>query len=592
MSDAEYTALSDAVTAAQSALAAKEVLAQISATPANVAAVQALSDRLVAAEQALNDYLALESAPPINVITTPTVGISGPQPTLPPPVTTPIPNPAPSGADVLSSAQIAALIAAEVVGGDEAVGTFIDGNATPPTVEDAWDYFVQQIDEVFTGLEGSFDGLAATAVDVSVSVEVAEVAAGVTADIGGIEVIGFGVALLLGEYVTGWIIQQVGAVFPDPKIFGWQPLNFIKEGITSLGNQLAGAAENEAEYVVNFITQPIRMLTGLFQRIFNAHATTHNKIATVVTTTIPNATAGLLTSAENYTDTKLSANLVQAEDYADTLRTDLESEIATAKADAENAALNDAQNVQQNLINRLQGDETTLAALSTEVTVTIPNEVEAEINESVATENAALTAQLTPIQTEIAQLQQQVQNEQSNIAASNAAISAANANIQTLQSAENVDDDAIASEQQTIATAQADIATSTTAISDLYTQITSISSTLAPIQAAQQLNTSTLNEITPIVEVGLPTALAALSTKLTNLQTDVDECMVDNCDTANPNNIQNVLRDLLGLLTAAAEIGFIAEAIKDPIGTANALSPLLEGIDTSATDTLNLLLDL
>lgn len=532
---------------------------------------------------------------------TPTIGLSGAQPVTPDgPPAPPIPAPAPGGGVTtittggvnLTSTQIAALIAAEVTGDDGAVGDFIDGNGTPPTVENAWDYFVQQIDEVFTGLEGSFDGLAATAVDVSVSVEVAEVATGVTADIGGIEVIGFGLAILAGEYITGWILQQVGTYFPDPSIFGFRPLNFIREGITNVGNQLAGAAENEAEYVVNFITQPIRVLTGLFQRIFNSHAATHNAIATLHSATIPNATAGLLTSAENYTDSKLSANLVQAEDYADTLRNQLENDITTAKADAEQAALTDATNVQQNLIGRLQGDEATLAALSTEVTVTIPNELEAEINESVATENAALTAQLTPIQTEIAQLQQQVQNEQSTIATADAAISVANTNIETLQSAESVDDDAIAAEQQAITTAQADIATSTTAISDLYTQITSISSTLTPIQATQQLQTNQISTINTDLDTAVPLALATLSTALQSLKTEVDECMVDNCDTSNPNNFRNVLRDLLELLTAAAEIGFIAEAVRDPIGTATALAPILDTIDSSAVDTLNALLDL
>lgn len=588
----ELAVLQDAVTAAQQELVARELAEQISATPANVAAVAALHDRLTAAEQALNDYLALHQQPTVP-ITQPTVGTSGTQPgTLPPPPTVPIANPAPTGADVLSPAAIAALIAAEVSGDDGAVGDFIDGNATPPTVEDAWDYFIQQIDEVFTGLEGSFDGLAATAVDVSVSVEVAEVAAGVTADIGGIEVIGFGLALLAGEYVTGWILQQVGNYFPDPSIFGWRPLNFIREGITNVGNQFAGSAENLAVDVVNFITQPIRMLTGLFQRIFNNHAATHNKIATVVNTTIPNATAGIQTAAENYTDAKVTTSLVQAEDYADTLRNELENDITTAKADAEQAALTDATNVQQNLIGRLQGDEATLSALSTEVTVTIPNELEAEINESVATENAALTAQLSPIKTELAELEQQVQNEQSAIATANATITAAQSNIASLQSAAEVDEDAIAQQQATIETAQTDIATSTTAISDLYTQITGISDTLAPIQATQQLQTNQISSINTDLDLAIPTALATISATLNTLKTDVDECMVDNCNTGNPNNIRNVLKDLLELFTAAAEIGFIAEAVRDPLGTASALAPILDTLDSSAVDTLNLLLEL
>jgi hypothetical protein len=509
----------------------------------------------------------------------------------------PITNP---GGGTISSTETLAQITAAVAGGldgylsgdDAAVGAYIDANETPPTVEDAWEYFVSQIDDVFTGLEDSFDGLAATAVDVSVSVEVAEVAAGLTADIGGIEIVGFALALLLLEYVFGWILQQVASFFPDPSIFGWHPLNFIREGLTSLGNQLAGAAENEAQYVVNFVTQPIRMLTGLFQRIFNSHASSHNAIATIHNTTIPNATAGLVTQAESYTDSKIETTLTQAEDYADSLRSDLEGEITTARAEAEQAALTDATNVQANLVNRLQGDETTLSALSTEITTTIPNELETQINEATATENQQLTAATNTIESQIAAITAQIDTLNNQIAAANATIATASANIVALQNQSVVDEGAIAQEQTTIQNAQTDIATNTTAISTLYTQLTDISDTLSPIQATQQLQTNQISTINTDLDTTLLLALATISTTLNTLKTDVDECMVDNCNTANPNNIQNVLKDLLELFTAAAEIGFIAEAVKDPIGTATALAPILDTIDSSAVDTLNLLLEL
>jgi hypothetical protein len=588
----DVAALQAAVTAAQQELVVRETAAQISATPANVAAVAALRDRLTGAEQALNDYLALHQQP-TTPITQPTIGLSGPQPDTPaPPATVPIPVPPPNNEDNISAATIAAALDGYLSGDDEAVGNYLDANGTPPTVEDAWEYFVNQIDEVFTGLEDSFDGLAATAADVSVAVDVAEVSAGLTADIGGIEVVGFGLALLAGEYITGWILQKVGAFFPNPSIFGWHPLNFISEGITNVGNQLAGSAENLAVDVVNFITQPVRQLTGLFQRIFNSHAGSHNAIATLHNTTIPNATAGLLTSAESYTDSKVEVSLTQAESYTNSIRTDLEGEITTARAEAEQAALTDATNVQSNLVTRLQGDEATLSALSTEITTTIPNELETQINESVATENQELTAATSTIENQIAQITAQIDTLNNQIAKANATIATAGANIVTLQNQSVVDEGAIAQEQTTIQNAQADIATNTTTISTLYTQITGISDTLAPIKAAQTLQTQQISTINTDLDTTLPLALATISTALQSLKTEVDECMVDNCDTANPNNIRNVLRDLLGLLVATAEIGFIAEAVKDPLGTASALAPLLDTIDSSAVDTLNLLLEL
>jgi hypothetical protein len=503
----------------------------------------------------------------------------------------PIPNPEPTG-DSTNVPITPAMLAAYLAGDDGAVGEFIDQSGSETNVTNAWDYFVDQIEDVFVGLEGSFDAVAATAVDVSVAVEVTEVAAGVTADIGGIEVVGFGVGLLLAQYCIGWVLQQVGQHFPDPNILGWRPLNFLQEGITTLGNDLAGAAENEAEYVINFVMQPIRVLTGLFQRIFNSHAAMHNQGADLRNNVIPNATAGLVAQSESYTDAKVETTLTQAENYANALRSDLESEIATAKADAEQAALTDATNVQTNLVNRLQGDEVTLAALSTEITTTIPNELETEINEATATENQQLTAATSTIEQQIAGLTAQINTLQGNVNVANATIATAEANITQLQSAENVDEDAIAQQQEVITTAQSDIATSTTAISDLYTQIEGISDTLAPIQATQQLQTNQISSINTDIDVGLPLALATISATLNTLKTDVDECMVDNCNTGNPNNIQNVLKDLLELFTAAAEIGFIAEAVRDPLGTAAALAPILDTLDTSAVDTLNLLLEL
>ncbi len=147
-------------------------------------------------------------------------------------------------------------------------------------------------------------------------------------------------------------------------------------------------------------------------------------------------------------------------------------------------------------------------------------------------------------------------------------------------------------QRQLIVTAQSDILSNITSIQDLNTKITGISNTLAPVQAAQQLNTTQLAPFEGIGAVALPTVLATLSSIINNIKTKVDECMVDNCDTTSPNNIRNVLRNLLGLMSAAGEIGFIAEAIRDPSGTANALAPILDSIDSGANTTWDALIGL
>jgi hypothetical protein len=492
----------------------------------------------------------------------------------------------------LSSAATAALIAAEVHGTDSDVAAFIDTSGDDASAQSGWEYFQSVIDEGFTDLEGSFEALTASGGADETIITVTEIGAGVTADLGSIDVVSFAAFLLLGEYSFGWVVKKVASVFPDPSIFGWHPLAFIQEGINGFGNQFETSAKQLGAPLVNVFIQPIRQILGLFQRSHNATASAHRKISTIVNTTIPAATTGLVDKANTYTDNQVQVTLTSAEAYTDKIHTELVNDIALAKADAANVAQADATKVQSDLISRRQGDEVTLAALSTEVTTTIPDEIEKEINESVATENAALTAAITPLQKQLAELEQSVSNEQASITAANAAIADANTEITKLSQSEVVDEGAIAAQQTTIAAAQATIATSTTAISDLYTQITGVSNTLAPVVAAQQLNTSAISTIEPIVETALPVAIATISTVVNNLKTDVDECMVDNCDTANPNNIQNVLRHLLELFTAAAEIGFIAEAVRDPLGVASTLAPILDAIDSSATDTLNALLEL
>jgi hypothetical protein len=92
--------------------------------------------------------------------------------------------------------------------------------------------------------------------------------------------------------------------------------------------------------------------------------------------------------------------------------------------------------------------------------------------------------------------------------------------------------------------------------------------------------------------VGLTAVVATIATSIKNIQTQIDTCLVDNCDQTKPNNIHNILKDILGAITAASEIAFIAEAVHDPLGTANLLAPTLDGIDSAAVATLNALLDL
>jgi hypothetical protein len=631
----EKDTLEAAVAAAAIVLNADIAVAAADPTPANRAAVKALSERLNTAQQALNDYNALHGGtitPVGGVITISPTGV--PSVGLPPPSTPPIINP--TSTDVISTTAIAAGLNGYFNGDDESVANYIDETGDQPSIDNAWDYFVNQIEEVFANDEGLLEATAGTAFGVETGITVAEVGAGVTAEIGGIEAVGFAGALLLGEYVFGWILQRVGEGFPNPSIFGFRPLNFILVGITSIGNKIGNAATQQAEFVINILIQPIRMLVGLFGRAVNAIAGAHDKTARIVQHTVPTA----LQNAKDYTDQQLTdyqnviagdaetalaamqpppdiaqarqiianANqygtlvwrlealaagaIIAAGTYTDNTATQTQAQIAAAKAQAETDAQNAIKSAQADLISRLTGDETTLSAISNELVTTIPNEIATQASENTATENQALTAQVSGLQSQITALQSQITTLANQNATATVAITNATATLNELQAQGELDEGAIAQQQQIITAAQTTIANNTTAISDLYTQMTSISDTLAPIQAQQQLQASQISTINTDLDLTIPAALATLSTTLTNLKTQVDECSVDNCDTTNPNNIRNVLRDLLALFTATAEIGFIAQAINDPLGTANALAPILDSIDSSALSTLDLLLEL
>lgn len=541
-----------------------------------------------------------------------------------------------AAASGLTEAQVLAIINSEVTGTNQGLVDFIDTSGTRRTVADAWDYLRNAVEDVFTGIESNLESITTSSFADGTDVSLVEIGAGTTADIAAIEPVGFAFALLLGEYVTGWLLTKIAEVFPNPSLFGWHPLGFIRDGVAALGNQFESSAKGLGETIAGPLIQPIRQLVGLFQRVTNATASAHNKVARVVTHTIPDSLKGLEQQAQQYVDQQVkvidgaaqqavasltpppteaearqiiaeaagrdslvwafaalaATAIVSTDEYARSLFDQTGTDITTAVGDAEQKAKDAIAALQRSLVTQLSTDEATLSAIATTVNTTIPAEIATKVNQAVATENQQLTAASTTLSNQIAALQAQVTAATAAIQANEQAIAAAQANIAQLQQAATVDEQAIATEQQAIATAQLNIATEQQAITSINTQITAISNTLAPIHAAQQLNTAQLAPFEAPGAIALPAALAAISLTLHQLKTKVDTCTVDTCDPNSPNNIRNVLKDLLGLLTAGAEIGFIAEAIRDPLGTANALAPILETVDSSAVATLDALLSL
>lgn len=504
------------------------------------------------------------------------------------------------------------------------------------SITSSYDYLRSQVEQVFTHLEGNLGEISTSALDTGTLIDVGEVSAGVTGALVGLPEMLLGGGLMIGLGIFGWLETWIAQWIPDPSIMGYHPLGFLKAGISSGGKDLEHMALDSGKVLINFFISPVRQLVGLFQRTTNAVSHAHNKIATVVVDNIPSAIRQATDHAEHYalvqvhniegqvsgavdrltslpsvamakalisdahryggigwdvTATAAGA-IVASTDYADQLA----RRAATDLANATKTVAHDAQvaldTVHNELVNQLAGDEKLLSTLATTVNLTLPAELIAKIAAATTSDNAKITSTASKLQGEINTLNSEVATLTQRINTDEANIAAAEARITTLSVATGDNTAAISTERQIIATAQSDILTNITTIHDLNTKITGISTTLAPIHAAQQLNISQLAPFENVGSVALPAVLATLSGTLNNLKTKVDTCTVDTCDPQSPQNIKNVLKGLLESILAAAEIGFIAEAIRDPLGTANALSPLLESIDNQATSTFDSLMGL
>ncbi len=502
---------------------------------------------------------------------------------------------------------------------------------------DAWDYLRGVWgNEIGAKVEGVFEEMAASPVDLELATALPEATAGVAFSIDALPAVAFAVASLLAEYINGWVIGKVADLFPNPSLFGWHPLGFLKDGLNSLSIAIEDNAKSQLHIVQSILVTPTRFIIGLFQRLGNFGRATHNNLAHTVTTTIPMSVSDGVKRAEAYVTTELHNVAVQIQGAMDRLATypseseakayiadahryggigwDVTAAAASAIVAADQVTSETARNLQVNinttaarvatdaknnldtlnthLVSLIDANTNDITTLSTTVDVTLPADIANKVAAAQKVDATNLTNTTLKLQGEIDTINSEIATLTSRINDDEVKIATAQNDIATLQGQQVVDTTAIDAQRQLIATARSDIASNITTIADLNTKITGISNTLAPVQAVQKLNVSQLAPFETPGAIALPAVLATLSSTLSQLKTKVDTCVVENCDPLSPNNIKNVLKDLLGLMTAAGEIGFIAQAINDPQGTANALAPFLDGIDTSAVDTLNALLSL
>jgi len=102
-----------------------------------------------------------------------------------------------------------------------------------------------------------------------------------------------------------------------------------------------------------------------------------------------------------------------------------------------------------------------------------------------------------------------------------------------------------------------------------------------------------LGDIDPLrglAALSIPAAIGLVASLVQTLARTVEDCAVSKC--GGPNDISNVLKSILGVVETGAEVGFLAEAITDPVGTERALQGAFEDAYHGAEDLFDALLHL
>lgn len=311
------------------------------------------------------------------------------------------------------------------------------------------------------------------------------------------------------------------------------------------------------------------------------------------------ADASAAINAENQYHTEQRAwkalaalTLLAAAEHADANHADSRSYTDASSAGVAKADAASLKALSDQLTRELAADEAVLRHLTTAVNTTLPAEITQQVGAAAATAQANLVSAAQALQAEITSIEGEIAAANARIDADVRAIAAAGVAIGDAQAQAKVDETAIAANETAITLANGRIDVNKQAIDTANTKISTINDSLTKVVAQQQLNTA---QLAPYEAVGAPTvalSIAAVAAGVAAITTEFDRCGVLNCDPLNPNNIENVVKGLLTGLTAAAELGFIAEAVKDPVGTANAIAPALDLVSSGAIGTLDALLSL
>ena len=350
--------------------------------------------------------------------------------------------------------------------------------------------------------------------------------------------------------IGGWLASHADAIIAPGAVF------LIQE-TESTWTRLQG-----------IITRPGYEMNQMAQALTNIASTLHGNIAHLQNTVIPNAQSAATSSSNSYTDSKVSTvegqlNSAIADEHQDvsslqnninTLQayvegpflTKIDNDISAGTASAEAEAHAELAQFESEIVGRLSQDENVIANLESIVNQVIPADIAAAMGTAVADSYANTANAVAIINNQITALQT------------------------TLEQAIAEDDTKLQEE----ITGNIDI----------------LQNELDGIQSKQQLDEANIGVLQEITSVAIPAAIAAVATSVAAITTEYDECAITMCP--GPHSLQNVLAGLLATLLDAGELGFIVEAVRDPIATANALSPILTSVDAGANDLWDTLLAL
>ena len=422
-----------------------------------------------------------------------------------------------------------------------------------------------------------------------------------------------GIAFLL-SVAAAWLVFFLDGHIPNPGVFGVHPLGFIHGFLDSLGTHFVRAGEADAHLIRAIVVDTAhaanRVVAGITSVLVH-HAAQMDHIAGTLLT-------GLGADLVNYADGKTLAEMERAAHAEGTIAASAAAAGAVAAgavasigavkhgtvegdiSASHDAAVSSAKSytdshvlsLQQALNSEIAGNSAAIGVLSTAVSSTLP----AAIAGVAQADRAALDAKASAIMGQLAIQAQALQDSinsvdlqlQGSIAqASQAAATVAAANLGTAEGYASAQAAAAAG-----AAAQTAAANLSAAKAALQVKLDATNSKVAALQATTTLTIPGLTDVSIPGEVTVPLAVAGLASVVAAITAEMTRCMITACDETSPNNLTNALRGILATLSAVGEIGFLAEAVRDPLGTASVLAPVLDTIDGGAVSLLNDLLSL